>query len=1030
MRRIIYCLIVVFVVCLLPQTTHAQTSGEWYMAGANPQRTSWLSPAQPDLTGQLPNGGLNVEWYVPLEPYIDQKVQLITANDKVYVSTAKGLYVFNYQNGQLAWRFNTELPLGHSPTVIGNKVYVAGHDKRVYRLQDNGTSYQVDWIFDEALSGFNTNPLVVNNTVYIGNRSGVFYAINANTGAKIWQYPSPGARRLGEIKFSAAYDSTTNTVFFAASDDKAYALDASTSVLSDAQRLKWSKQLLGDGFSSYWPVVTGNNVVFSGSASYMEDFKPGTLSVTSSSQQMTNSRVSAMQVMDVFQVYLNTSTQPYSWVDDLTGATTGIDGVRTIGDQVPSRNWIAGQSINYIRPWRMLEYLEDNPNSNSVYFNNPWRREVFVLNKQTGTEFTFDSDNDGHPEYAPLSHWNAGSGAKFPVLVDPNGIIYNHSLYRCCSDSKGQIMTWNPADPGYVGIIGSINGFLGAIAEPQGFAGNGNSIYRTICCDRALTRINVQNGSDATIKPYGGNQGYNQYNSIDMAPGYDANWMIWNGIDRLRGFYQGYTDRYVNSTVDEIGKDVKSVNGIYHNHGSEQNPPIPYKGKLFIHRSNAILAIGPGSPPPSFPSPPPTLRSAPPDTQGTPNHPLTDTQIQSLLDEEMQKMVEAGVMRPGYSVLSQWYANFAAYAFPYENPGETLYTLALAYPHLSATRQSQVATLADTYYQQFFVTTPTSKIGWYSGAKREAMPDPPEFSTGLPGNTTGSIPFENEYALYLYAKNILAPRGASTSQLQALYTLASNRISSAPTPSYNTQAPSELNKVINGYVGFMRLHEWAQTQGLTVNTTNYNTASTRYQTAINLRNNNFRTNNGYFDPAAGLSDINRIHFNVAANFMYMTPDLGNAMEAISTQVTNALAEYEQVAPFWFVSKFESFKQEGTIQHIFTPPALFQARAYILNQPKSELVKYIDAPYYDRGDLYYIQNLVAVLNAPGSGGPSPTPQPSPLPGDANGDGTVNLADIHIWFTNYGQSGGIQQGNFNGDTKVNLLDFGVWVMGFGN
>lgn len=970
MQRLLLILLLSYIICHL---SSVPVRAEWSMPGANPQRTSWQTPAEPDVSGSLGNGNLNVEWYVPIEPYIDQKVQLITANDKVYVSTAKGLYVFNYQNGQVAWRFDTELPLGHSPTVIGTKVYVAGHDKRVYRLQDYGTSYQVDWIFDEATSGYNTNPLVVNNTVYIGNRSGVFYALDANTGSKRWQYPSAGSAPLGAIKYSPAYDSATNTVYFAAADNRAYAIDANPASLPDNQRLKWSTQLLGDGFTSYWPVVTGNYVIYSGAASYMEDFVPGSRSALASSQQIPMDRVSNMQVWDVFQVRKDGAT----WYDDLTG-DTGVDQTRLVGDQVPSRNWINGQNITYIRPWRMLEYYETGPAD--IYHHKPWRREIFVINKTTGQEFTFDSDADGQSEYAPFSHWNAGSGNKFPVLVDPNGIIYTHSLYRCCSDSKGQLFTWNPADPGYMGIVGNPNVHLGAVAEPQGFSGNGTTVYHTICCDRALTKISTLNGGEATIKAYGGNQGYNQITAgtpptvYPIAPGYDSNWMIWNGIDRLIGFYQGPEDRYINAITDQNGKDIKSVNGIYHNHGSEQNPPIAYKGKLFIHRSNAILAIGPG--PKLTPNNPPTLRSNPPSPQGMVTRTLSDAQIQQLLDQELQKITTAGIMRPGYSVLSQWYSTFADYAYPFQNPGDTLYTLSLAYPHASPGLQTAVADLANTYYQQFFVSATVSKLGW-TGAKREAMPDPPEFATGLPGNTTG-FPFENIYALWLYAQNILIPRGASNAELQALYNLAANRMATAPQVTYSSTTPSTLHQTLNGYIGFIKLHELAQSRGLTVNANHYATATSRLSSGITLRQQNWSKDNGFFDPAKGLTQSNRIALSVAANFMYLTPELGHQLNGLITQAQTALTEYEQVAPFWFVSKFESFKQEGTIQPIFTAQSLFQARAYILNQPKQELSKYIDTPYYNRGDLYYLQNLVAILEAPSDPNYTPPPQPSNTP----------------------------------------------------
>jgi len=44
-------------------------------------------------------------------------------------------------------------------------------------------------------------------------------------------------------------------------------------------------------------------------------------------------------------------------------------------------------------------------------------------------------------------------------------------------------------------------------------------------------------------------------------------------------------------------------------------------------------------------------------------------------------------------------------------------------------------------------------------------------------------------------------------------------------------------------------------------------------------------------------------------------------------------------------------------------ALFQAKAYALKQPRSELTKYLDSPAFERGDLHYIQNLIAAIEAP-------------------------------------------------------------------
>src|SRR3989344_7899856 len=115
----VFCVILLTSYCLFSQKILGQTSSDWYMAGANPERTSWVSGDVSSVTG--------ISWYRPIEAFIDAQTQIVTGSsfNHIYLSTAKGLLVFNPLTGDLAWRFDTELPLGHSPTVIGNRVYVA-----------------------------------------------------------------------------------------------------------------------------------------------------------------------------------------------------------------------------------------------------------------------------------------------------------------------------------------------------------------------------------------------------------------------------------------------------------------------------------------------------------------------------------------------------------------------------------------------------------------------------------------------------------------------------------------------------------------------------------------------------------------------------------------------------------------------------------------------------------------------------------------------------------------------------------------
>lgn len=79
-------------------------------------------------------------------------------------------------------------------------------------------------------------------------------------------------------------------------------------------------------------------------------------------------------------------------------------------------------------------------------------------------------------------------------------------------------------------------------------------------------------------------------------------------------------------------------------------------------------------------------------------------------------------------------------------------------------------------------------------------------------------------------------------------------------------------------------------------------------------------------------------------------------------VREACREYSEIHPHWFVAKSEAGYQESTFCPLWDYHCLFQAKAKILQEPYEELVKYLDVPAFYRGDLYYIDNLCAVLEA--------------------------------------------------------------------
>lgn len=865
---------------------------DWAYAGANPQRTSW--------TDQETSQELGLVWYRPIEAYISQNTQIIAAGGLLYVSTARGLYALNAANGGVAWRFDTELPLGNSPAVDHGIVYVGGYDHKLHALDAQTGSHL--WAFDGAQAGYDTNPLVVEGKVIAGNRDGALYAVGAHgtpqQGQLIWKFQSGGPIRL-----SAAYKD--GMVFFAASDNRAYALRV------DNGNLLWKSDVLpGDGFQSYWPVIYQDKVIFSGAVGYRHNLSFGT-------QTILDGQGNGYDTYDRLQR------------DDLFFDRTGT----TLGNVFPSlESWSHGNEV--MDASRLAEYLEVGPSD--IHLHKPWRRVLIILNIYDGKEYTFDSDQDGSPEYAPVAWWGARSGNLYPPLVGPDGILYLNNIYSSgdsqWSIPQGKVMGWNIGTP-YFSLIGG----QGAMDEPQAISGSGSTIYRNICCDRLGDYTNILTGEDRTLWLYAQLE--------KRAPGYDE---MWWGIDPASD-YPGLEGNY------------GTKNGIYQNHG-DQNPLVPYGGMLFTHRRNAILAFGPEG----------DLGKLPLLSVNAAQSPISTPSLEALkgrLEAEIQKMIAAGLLRPGYMNGGQFsqYRNLNDY---FDNPGDTLGTLARAYPYLPSTLRGQAGAYLKTVFQNYFVTDMYARIGWSEGAAREALPLPPEVAAAVAeskasiyptGSWSWRYPPHNFYALWKYAQ--LFPEDASKA-----YELAKGQldeiIQNIPALDRLTKYPYEHNAYIAGLMGYLNL----QSIGGKGDTYRRGEVQSKLDELLAQRASNFSKDTPWIQsnelPSTG-EDYHRRSLNISRNFMFLVPELGsylNSNAAALPKVQEALAEYNTAAPYWFVSRYNAVVDEGAIQNLYDYWAIFQARAYALKEPRDQLVKYLDAPAFIRGDLFYIQNLIAAIEA--------------------------------------------------------------------
>lgn len=861
---------------LFSSSDFAYTSsvGEWPMAGANPQRTSW--------TSEEVRGELAPIWYRVVESYIPPKVQIIAAEGLLFISTANGLYALDADTGETAWVYPTELPLGNSPTVFDGVVYVGGFDHKLHAI-DVQTGAGI-WTYD-AGAGFETNPLVLDidghTIVYVGNRDEHMYAIEdqGSTPHLLWIFETEGP-----ILFSAAY--RDNTIYFASNDAHAYALNARTG------GLVWkSAKLPGAGFQTWWPVLyqdTGADVVIlAGSNNYRHYLAP--------------SYGSDLQNRERDDIFPDRASEPRGTPFGTLYPDLTIDATR------------------------VLEYFEEKP----------WRRTYFVLDRTTGEEIVFDFDGDGMTEYAPILWHGTHSGNRYPPIVGADGLLYQSNTYM--SDPyipAGQVSGWVFGTPE---IIVSTP-LWKAMDEPLAYSAGGNVIYWSHCNDRSAGAFDISIPNDRFF-PEGRDPTrewvyFDSTGLVSRLPGYNV---LYEGVDPdnygLNSLFRG--------TID-------SHNGIYGQDG-HQNPPIPYAGRVYLHRSNAVIAFG------DYSGQPIQLPMAEAVVTPEANVVVSAAQLRQRLVDQVRKILDAGHLRPGYRSTGLFDGHTRDHYGDHMNdywhqPSDILYTLILALPYLPSSMQQEVR----IYLQNEYATYPPylyTHIGWKDGAAREPFDLPQEVENDRVNHPPGvsgygydgwTWPPQMFYALWKYAIEF--------GDAQTIFDLSSSRLESPPLDAYLIEFPYIHNAYIAGYIGYLELESLAGYP----ESSDIRAELTRLQ---NLRIVTFDKDT----PYTGKSYARTL--SVARNFMYLVPELGQQLhDAISTEVQEAVDEYEVVAPYWFVSDYATTHSEGANQPFYDYYALFQAKALILQESGKELVCFLDMPAVQIGDLYYMQNLVAVLEA--------------------------------------------------------------------
>ncbi|HEY3477180.1 MAG TPA: hypothetical protein VGK56_21370, partial [Anaerolineales bacterium] len=272
------------------------------------------------------------------------------------------------------------------------------------------------------------------------------------------------------------------------------------------------------------------------------------------------------------------------------------------------------------------------------------------------------------------------------------------------------------------------------------------------------------------------------------------------------------------------------------------------------------------------------------------------------------------------------------------------------------------------YLQAEFTAYPPHQynhIGWQQGAARETLDLPPEVEAAFanlpaePG-TQGFVWSSNPYAFYAlwqYAEWMNDPQLAR----QLLGDAQRGKVlmesfTAVPDDGVLAQMPMVHNAYIAGYLGYLGLERLAgQSESQPIRQ--------ELERLLQLRASQFSKDSTYATAFTRDEGAYCRTLNVANNFMFLVPELGDYLRGHAlAKVQDALAEYEQLAPYWFVSFAEEGFGENALSPLYDGQALFLAKAWILEEPGDELEQYLDVPAFARGDLFFLQKLVAAINA--------------------------------------------------------------------
>ena len=945
---------------LLPPTAQAQPSPAlegWPTFAGNMGRTGAVSNDLP-----LDDGRLNLRWKRFLGERIEVEMEPVVVGDLLYIGLMNGkLYALDRRTGSTVWVYETGMGLTNSPTVAD----INGR-RMVFFGSTNGNIYGLDALTGEALWTYATGgpvmatPSVVKGAVYIGSLDGTFYALDAVSGAVRWQYAT-GAPIANTSAVGEATQSGRAGIFVANGANVAYAF-------SEDGALLWQQQMYGLFTKRTYAVYADGVVMFvtrKPGAEYSEpkEDMPDTLQRASCLRfDYADGSRQCVQPIDTY-VYCD----EWTYVPD--GENVG-QPLQCLSYQSAPRS---GEEV--LAAWA------------DYYLKYPRRRPLYFFDARTGADL-WQPDID-KTRFAPLyiPYW----GLYMPV-VDDQGLAYlpasgsggDHALDH-------DIRLWRlDLRTGEYTQVATQAEFLLRFDEVGRPTLVGNRYYQTISEDIGYYDLATR---EANADVFGNGMGSHRM-PLELSE-VGGNQAVFGGLYR-------HFPRFGGSSPGGFGG------------GNDAASPLVVVGdEAYFTSWGYLYAL-------TSERPQPLADHGALDLTGPPTTTLTRDEARAMLNAQVQAIVNNE--QPLHPEARLWGWTGLDSSVSFWNHGETVRTLAETIPYLDVPVRQALEVYLKRAVQKYLLNPDYYEYRWACiDYDLDAIQDPCDRS-GVEVGWFWSDPdltSERLYALYRYALVtddwesvtanwtfirarfdeliqhwdeeaglLLSPEWLSgnldlTRQMGAMLAVR-EMAGRAGDSAARDAADAYLNRMLAARVYWGRY------------------VRSLYDAGQLQRQNFERPENWGYDllvsplPAEGYLDrdndyrqIRSLQRGGEGSFQVVFDDQGRLeypyyligfhpiypefRQLIRDNLLDELSDYiaaiEILWPWWYMNDYGHGSIVLEIEEDSTSPLLasdlFQARAYIFNEPFEKLAPFLPWPYenYGHRDIFRLQNLVALLQAP-------------------------------------------------------------------